>query len=225
MPTYHPIIALAGYSYSGKDTTAAILQDVYGAVPIAFADALRKEIASGYNLEVPLLEARDTKDHPMSCLALKHCLDEHFVADMRDWHLYKLGTPIDMNAPRSPRQITQWWGTEYRRKQNPDYWLPPVDMRMATEREVRAQELFVLTDVRFFNEATFARAKGGVLGRMHRPGCAPAIQPHVSNTSGNLFDPEFVLDNSRDLEHLRRNTLAIAARFGWNGFVAEAVAA
>ena len=71
----------------------------------------------------------------------------------------------ELKAPRSPRQIMQYWGTEYRRRRGVDaYWLD----RVAAVLDANPDKNFVITDVRFKNEAVFVRRYFGALVRVRR---------------------------------------------------------
>lgn len=65
--------------------------------------------------------------------------------------------------PESVRRLLQWWGTEYRRAQDPDYW---VKKGMAEAKRLADGEhvhLVIITDVRFANEAKIIREAGGLV--------------------------------------------------------------
>ena len=49
------LIGLAGRAGSGKDTVAALLKDVYGCMPIALADALKRFCVDVFGISPPLL--------------------------------------------------------------------------------------------------------------------------------------------------------------------------
>ena len=62
------------------------------------------------------------------------------------------------------RFILQQWGTEFRRAQDPDYWVN-YGLEYIRERQYHA-DLWVITDVRFANEADAIRAEGGVVAQV-----------------------------------------------------------
>jgi hypothetical protein len=71
------------------------------------------------------------------------------------------GVPYDSTADKQ-RPLLQWWGTEYRRAQDPHYWT-----KRLTEKIFREQPQFALiSDLRFFNE----RGICDFTVRMDRPG-------------------------------------------------------
>lgn len=209
MPMLDPIIvALSGPAGAGKDTVADYLAKHHGYTKLAFADALRDEIGRAFDVSIQLLIQRETKEHPMSALALRRCMDSEFVN--RIWvHLDKL----DLSAPRSPRQIMQWWGTEYRRANDPHYWLDAF-----TTQFVRAhrdgQNRFVVTDVRNANEAEMLRELGASLWQITRPGFEPQPGSHSSETTGAEFAPDYQLVNSHSITHLHKQAYALLAKLG-----------
>ncbi|PNU19305.1 hypothetical protein C2E25_13255 [Geothermobacter hydrogeniphilus] len=83
------------------------------------------------------------------------------------------------------RLILQWWGTEYRRAREPDYWT------RAWTRKVRDYDLdrvhILVDDVRFMNELRSIRELDGRIIKIERPGYAAAGN-HASETSLDGFD-------------------------------------
>ena len=97
------------------------------------------------------------KDLNFVLIALAHLIK----GGCRD--LYK-----EMDSPRSPRWTLQLWGTEYRRRSEhgyDSYWLDKVSSLIKINPEKR----FVITDVRFTNEADWVEREGGTLIRVSRP--------------------------------------------------------
>lgn len=210
-------IGLCGLAGVGKDTVAKLLAMHCGAARIAFADALRAEICAAYRLDPIYLTRRETKEHPITALALSHCLDGRFVQRMRSHFASGLrpgglvGEEINLDAPRSPRQIMQWWGTEYRRAQCPWYW---VGRAHDACRQAMAQgaTTIVLTDVRAANEAALLRAYSGSLWQIKRPGYTAAGQPgHSSEVDGSAWAPDAVINNAHEMRHLQHLVLSTYA--------------
>lgn len=202
------IVALTGPAGAGKDTVADYLAEHQGYTKLAFADALRDEIGRAFDISVKLLTQRETKEHPMSALALRRCMDNEFVN--RIWvHLDKL----DLSAPRSPRQIMQWWGTEYRRAQDQHYWVDAFMTRLIKEHQ-QGSYRFVVTDVRRSNEAELLRELGGSLWQITRPGHEPQPGAHSSETTGAEFTPDHQLVNNHSITHLRMQAHALLSKLG-----------
>ena len=209
----HPItlVALTGLAGSGKDTVADTLVQHHGFVKLAFADSLRAEVAVAFDIAPAYLTVRETKEHPISALAVDKCIDPAFVSCVEHL-LARAGlSPQLLAAPRSPRQILQWWGTEYRRVQHPDYWVKKVHNKITTPTSC-GRDRFVISDCRFENEAALVRHFGGSIWQVVRPGITPAQGSHISETEGNQFLPHVLLGNTGDIRHLQLQALAACNR-------------
>lgn len=201
------VIGLTGPMGSGKDTVADLLTTHCGAHKMAFADALRAEIVEAYCIEHVYLTRRETKEHPLSALALSRCLDTAFVGRMLIQHQLFNDGQLDMEAPRSPRQIMQWWGTEYRRAAQPGYWVSKAAQLIHWRHQAMRDRLIVITDVRFEDEANMVRALGGQIWQIKRPGCEVPASAHVSEVTGEAFTPNLVIHNEHDMRHLQQLVL------------------
>lgn len=173
------ILGLSGAAGSGKDTVANYLVKRYGFVKFAVADPLRQEVQQAFGLaDRSLFLNREMKEVPASELMLVNCTNNDFVALVKATlamrTLYRSGADIDL-APISPRQILQWWGTEYRRAQDEDYWVKQA-AAFVTKAQGRffypeqAPQHFVIPDVRFENERGWIKATGGNIWHVHRDG-------------------------------------------------------
>ncbi len=114
-----------------------------------------------------------------------------------------------MNDPMSPlgkqRTLQQWWGTEYRRKVDPHYWLNKVKTRIAEEKP----EIALVTDVRFNNEFLFCKEYGAMI-KVHRPGLE--LSDHISETAlANYKDEgwDAVVVNDGTLEQLKEKAVSV----------------
>ncbi len=118
-------IALVGFMRAGKDSVADCLRHLYHeAEKISFADALKQEVADALN------RTRQESD-PVYTV-------EFFNEDR--------------NRPVF-RPLLQWWGTEYRRNQDPDYWVRQVEKKTLAYDQI-------CTDARFTNELTMLAKHG-----------------------------------------------------------------
>ena len=205
---HHPhIIGLTGPAGSGKDTIADLLATHAGFTKMAFADTLRTEVMLAFAIDASFLTQRETKEMPMRCLAIGRCLDEGFVARMIVMHTLN-SLPLDLDAPRSPRQIMQWWGTDYRRHQAADYWVSAFLKRARYLLGQRLTRCIVVTDCRFLDEVDAVRiALGGQLWQVWRDGVTVAPGSHVSEVTGAEFRPDVVINNSHELKHLQERVL------------------
>jgi len=201
------VIALSGPKGAGKDTVADLLVTHCGFTKMAFGDALYAEVAEAFQIDEAQLRHRDTKEHPLSAMALRKCLADAFVGRMMRVH-FDRHIALDLDAPRSPRQILQWWGTEYRRHQDLHYWTRRVSSIISYRLSRGLQNRFVVTDCRFDNEEEVIRqTHGGQIWQITRPGCDVPAGSHASETTGEAFKPDAVIQNNQDIKHLQQLVL------------------
>ena len=185
------LIALCGAAGAGKDTVA----DMLPARKLAFADALYREVAEAWGVEQHVLRCRETKETPTDILAIQSCKAFGFWP----WAAENLTAAL---YESSPRQILQWWG-DYRRAQDPDYFVKLTGAEVEILGSYGAIDA-VVTDVRFPNEAALVRQLGGQLWQIRRPGYEAGGTGHASDTDGSEFRPDVVLENFGSLDDLRR---------------------
>lgn len=203
------IIALTGLAGTGKDTAADILATRCGFTKLAFADALRAEVQAAFNVPAELLTRRDLKEMRTAALALVECTDMGFIGALARCAAGEgnLVGKAWFCEPRSPREIMQLWGTEYRRAQRVNYWLELLRDRIRQLHALDGRSRFVITDARFENEAAMIRAMGGVVWQIARDGVQSVEGQHASATDGTRLNPSVVIDNSSTLHSLREAVL------------------
>lgn len=162
------VIGLMGVKGAGKDTAATFLTQERGFIRMGFADKLYQEVAEAYGVSTTFLGNRDTKETPLPELCLARCVGE--PGFVRCWQKLNPNAPEAQALwqPRSPREILQLWGTEYRRQSegSDSYWIEPVRQAL----EANPLRSFVITDVRFENEQRFLKEEyGAILVRIRRP--------------------------------------------------------
>ena len=160
-----PLIGLTGHAGSGKDSCAAALA-AGGWKSIAFADALRVEVAAAFHIDIRELTERASKEQPRKSLAVGN-------AENASWLRFASMHGHSLIEPRSPRWTLQRWG-EFRRTSDALYWVRHVAGWVKHQRAHGAPGL-VVTDVRFPNEALAIRGLAGHLVRVHRPGHVPHL--------------------------------------------------
>ena len=185
------IIALTGRPGVGKDSIGDVLAPQQGFARIAFADALRREVAEAWRIDLRMLTDRPTKELELPALAAGMCSDPAFirwVADGGD----------SLTAPRSPRWALQRWAS-FKRQFTPDYFASIV------ERWIRRQlgsgwNRIVITDLRDPVEEAMLRRLGAKVVRVHRPELAamPAdTAMHVSEQHHRIkADADILNDGS-----------------------------
>lgn len=204
------IIGLTGLAGTGKDTVANLLCAHLEFARYAFAEPLRHEIVNAFGIDARLLTDRHTKEVPTPELALSRCVDQAFIGTMYQ-HLANNDAKAffeQQDAPRSPRQVMQWWGTEYRREKfGRQYWTQRLTGRVLMQQH-NGQRLHVITDVRFPEEAAAIRSMGGQIWQVKRPHSThqPAAT-HSSEVDGSAYRPEVVINNTHDIKHLQHLVL------------------
>ena len=198
------ILGFAGKAATGKTTAAKhmapLLDKECTIVPMAMV--LRDEVEAflrsiGADESVPLVYGcQDDKVRVFYVneqRALAHCPKwSHFVSDHQDIQDRPGQTAVTV------RRILQWWGTEYRRSQDSDYWTKAWGRKI---EQLDLEHMHVLIDdVRFMNELRVIKEHGGLIVKIERPGFDGANN-HASETSLDEYhDWDDVLLNDGSLE-------------------------
>ena len=155
------MIGLTGRARTGKTTAAEHLTGTYLLEHYAFADPLRDGLMAIFNLDPTDFEG-DRKEQPLAWL-------DH-----------------------SPRQLMQSMGTEWARNTvHPDVWVKLAEQNLDyMTKSLGAVTGFVVSDVRFDNEADFIRRSGGTIIHIWRAD-AQSVNPHTSEKG--------IADNVNDL--------------------------
>lgn len=173
------IIGLCGYARSGKNSVADVLARSYGFKTVAFADKMREGLLA-LNPGVPIdINSQD-----------RFGLGTH--ARLRDLVL-KLGWD-DAKSIYEVRELLQRFGTDAGRNVlGENIW---VD---ALLNDCLIHQNYSVADVRFPNEATAIRERGGIIVRVMRPGVT-AVNAHISEKALDNFveDARIVNDGSLD---------------------------
>jgi hypothetical protein len=138
------IVALHAQPRAGKDTLANLLVDEGTHVRMAFATALYQEVSRAYALAVDLLQDNLYKTRPQKSLALINCSDAAF----RDLMVSK---GFDLNEPLTSRQVLQYWGTEYRRASDNDYWIKRLREQLKAHFQDSPNLGVVVSDTRVYH--------------------------------------------------------------------------
>lgn len=200
------IIGFAGKAAAGKTTAAnflkARLPGETRIVPMAMV--LRDEVEAflrriGADEFVPLVygsQEDKVRAFPVDAARAREACGKwaDFVAEHRDIQ----GRP-EISVV-TVRRILQWWGTEYRRAQDPDYWTKAWGQKV--EQLDQSCIHVLVDDVRFMNELQVIRAHGGRIIKIERPGFHGANN-HSSETSLDDFaEWDAVVINAGSLQEL-----------------------
>ena len=201
------IIGFAGKAASGKTTAAKYLMELQNDIVILpMAVVLRQEVESfirqvGAEDKIPLVYGdQDDKVRVFYVderIAQQLCpVWAGFVTMNQDIQDRPGQTAVTV------RRVLQWWGTEYRRAQDPDYWTK------AWEKKLQEYDLtnthILVDDVRFVNELEIIKKNGGVFIRIIRPGFDGA-NDHSSENSLDDYDAwDLVIGNDGSLEAFKQ---------------------
>lgn len=174
------MIGVSGYARAGKDTVGAYLRDNHGFTRLAFADTL-KRFALAIN---PIVDATLHDGEVQLCR-----LYDELSAGQFDWEAAKENPEV--------RALLQRIGTEGGRNVlGENVW---VD---ATLSGVDPHaDSWVITDVRFPNEAAAIKGRGGLVWRVERVGTEP-VNAHPSETALDDYPFDALIENNGTLEDL-----------------------
>jgi len=130
---------------------------------------------------------------------LKQAAATMFNISLSDFYDAERKEEINQFWGMSPREIAQKLGTECARDVfREDFWLKRCESQLLDD-----PDYFIITDVRFDNEAAWVRERGGFVVEIVRPSLnSGVVRDHVSEAgvSDDLIDLTIV--NDKDLTHL-----------------------
>jgi len=169
------IIGLTGYAQSGKDTIANILVEDYGYTRVAFADKIRD-----FLYEV----------NPMvGCSPSGYLKD---LVNLAGWNSAKQEPQV--------RRLLQDLGVGARKVFGDGFWVHEAMKTMLNDP--RPDMNYVITDVRFLNEADMVRANQGQLWRIKRTGVS-AVNGHLSETQLDGYPVDQIFTNNGSIDDLK----------------------
>lgn len=181
------IIGLHGQQRVGKDTIFELINSEYpNAVRLAFADKIKQSLAALFGVSVREIDILKEEG-------------AMFKVESKNYeHSYTW------------RSFAQRYGTEAHREIfGEDFWVDKVLPR-PTKRGMKSHEnkLWVVTDVRFSNEALRIKELGGKIINVKRPDINKKDN-HVSENSLNTFFIDYELINDSSLEDLKERVIKI----------------
>lgn len=172
------VILLIGKAGAGKDEFAKIAQQEFGVQRVAFGDAVKEEVATFLDKHEVCWEHRHLwggQNDKEAWLRMSHScrpkkgILSNFLTNYGDynngWHYF------------TPRSLMQFWGGDYRRSQDPLYWVKRAEDKLIDGLS------YAVSDCRYKNELEMVQRLGGVSLRIIRPD-APSISNmnHASET-------------------------------------------
>ena len=209
------VVGLVGQKRSGKDTVAEVFESL-GWYRTSFAKALYREVSEAFGISVIELQDHGMKEMPW--LDLSSCKDLEFLelakALSRVYTLDKGDTlgiqSEDLKSFKlSPRRVLQWWGTEYRRKDDTFYWVRKLSQELAEHKPKHV----VISDIRELHEAAYVKRSEGYLLKVIRPGLAEdATSSHSSEKNLEHISVDGKIFNTSTFEHLRNDIVEMEKR-------------
>lgn len=138
------VIGLGHRMRSGKDTAANAITRAYPEVKrYGFADELKREV-----------------ELAAFCAGSMAKLFDDRRDELPEWVKYDENAPVD--DPLCPngkqRTLLQWWGGDYRRGEDPLYWIHKLSIRIRKD----APAIAIVSDLRYLNEFWWIKGAGGV---------------------------------------------------------------
>lgn len=170
------IIAFTGKKQTGKSTACAYLEKTYGFTRVNFKDPLIAELKQNF---------------------------PDLLKVIRNQESFTINNLFE-NKPPLIRTLMQNYGTNVRRKDDPDYWVKQWIDEIEYQAVMGANGITV-DDCRFLNEANAVHGiknNGGIIIRLIRTDMEHT-DTHVSETEMDLIIPDFtIVCNGNDHEHL-----------------------
>lgn len=154
------IIGISAKMGCGKTTLAQHLQNLLArdhafgeGVPVlrAFGDPLKQEVAEAFGFPLEHCYTTGGKSASFPFVSGRN--------NVEDMALRHFGT-----GHATVRELMQWYGTDYRRAEDKDYWTKAFDSYVA--QDLRMGNHLIVHDVRFENEAEWVLRKGGIMLRL-----------------------------------------------------------
>jgi hypothetical protein len=178
------IVAFTGNKQVGKDTSADHLVRRYNFNKASFAGKLKMACALIFDLDLNMLDGTDEQKNELT-----HLRWDSFVED--------LNFPKEGRADEeylSHREVLQVVGTQVFREKYLNIW---VDTTVNSFQEGKH---YVISDLRFDNEAKAIREAGGIVVKVERPGFSGNGGVHISEQGVSGEHIDYVLHNSGDLK-------------------------
>ena len=147
------LIGLAGPKGAGKDTTFDTIKNMtqFPVKRFAFGDALKEELHKHFKLLLEVLHGtQELKDSTMTHFKWNHVMFAPYAEGHSGFMTY--------------REVMQIYGTEIvRRSRGPHYWTDRIMADVHSWLDADEDNIAIITDVRFANEAERIKADGGAI--------------------------------------------------------------
>lgn len=179
------LIGISGKMQSGKDTVASIIKKLsyIDWEIVKFADTLKDITCLLLNCSREDLESSDFKSSP---------LDDRW----QNFH----------NEQLTPRKVMQLIGTDlFRNGLHPNTWVNTLSNKFTND------SFWIVTDVRFPNEAEFIKNNGGILIRIERESIE--LSNHLSETALDDYEFDYIINNHDTFYDLLLNVISFMKKY------------
>lgn len=186
------IIGLSGKMGVGKTTLSRLLEKEfvhmgYSVLHTSFGNTLKLAISWAYRLPLYILYDREQKETPIPISFFSDICDTKFI--LSKWK---------KRGEVTPREIMQWYATEFVRKESPNFWVEQTaEDIIRWEVKQKGEYITIIDDVRFPNELKYVRANGLCFRLLPYPGWKSGKNAkHVSETAldAKKWGERFVLE-------------------------------
>jgi len=204
------ILGLGHRARSGKDYVAEYLSKQYGFKILHFATAVKREVSECliiYNTHTGLIDIFEPSQrfniNPTNAL-----IEFLIEKGIRNKHLIKY-----KGSNKKEPILLQWWGTDFRRAQDEDYWVDQLNIEIQKLIKKNDKVNIVVPDTRFPNEVRFIKSfyKGEVwkIVRLNKDGSvyiSPDRDPnHISECALDSYRFDEILSaGSGQLNNLKK---------------------
>jgi hypothetical protein len=172
--------------YNMEDNAANA--DRYDIRKYSFADALRREVDAEYR-KAGGVEKVFASNYVFP--------KKGYVVTLPEWVKYDPNGEVNEQYPLSKqRTFLQWWGGNYRRGDDPEYWVRQLEQQIELEKP----QIALISDLRYLNEFSFCKKHGETV-KVERIGVEQGT--HASEIELDSVSPEdwsLILDNNGTLE-------------------------
>jgi hypothetical protein len=170
------LIGLGHKAKNGKDTVADAIKAAYGMHLdirlMSFADPLRQEVREAAKALFEIVHPGSPYDAQVGL----YLLCGHYNLPFEE------NAPVDKDYPDGKQRVLhQFWGTDLRRAQDPEYWTKKAIERIQAYKADGADAV-VLRDMRFKNEGAVVKELGGWTWKVSRLQWVSDVPQHISET-------------------------------------------
>ncbi|KRD25511.1 hypothetical protein ASE39_21530 [Acidovorax sp. Root267] len=187
------IVALTGKPATGKKTIASMLAPGQGFAAVSFTEAVQRDVAQAWRLDVRLLSEPRLRNTPLNALAAGVCSDPAFMLWLTDG-----GETLP--PPRTPAWAMQRWG-EFRCRFIPDFYCRQVERQIGRLVGCGWSRI-VVPDLATTAQETMLRRLGAKVVRVHRIDLAAAPAQPADGAPGLTIKSHADIENTGSLEGL-----------------------